>query len=694
MNWKNWFPKRPSQKFGERYRLSDSIVSVKIIAIVILTVFVPSILISALGIFAVYRAEPIVRDLLQHPLEEFLILLDQRLTTEWRVQRLRYTQQIESTTALHRLLRDLVHSDNRVRDAILYEDGEFRPIERESPFWLLDAPMDHAGLQSAWALEFQKSDFEAAREAYRRLTEGQPPEVMNEALLGHARSLFALGRWRDGVDSLRRIFDLYGLSEDGSGMPRGLPVLWRIVRAYVEHGDLGEAAQAARDLADFLTESSPWLEKGLRELYTERLTKYRNETNDLALEIALPGIGQPISTLIADPGNARRLRDRIPEIVEKGESGYVELPLPAGEVTPLGYFPTGNFRVVFLELSPDEFIGDVRLFTKEFRIPDTQLVVEPSSRSFEVAAEDPEDSPKLLSRPLPAPFESWRMRYSPTETQYPTSIPDFAEFKGWGIFWGLIVLCLTILLGVMVTVRSIMEEMQLSKMKTDFLSFVSHELKTPLTAIRMFAEMLMLERAGGEKDRRKCVEMIDKEAERLHRLIEQLLEFSRIQSHQQVFNFTTCDMSEVVEEAVEIFRDQNQDDGVNIVVNQAQHISKIRMDRSAMIELILNLVSNAHKYSKGRKNEIIINLKESIDDIFVEVTDFGMGIPKGEQRKIFEKFYRAQDYLTRDIEGTGLGLTFAKYIAKVHNGEIKVSSVVDQGSTFTLELRKNQVLAE
>ena len=286
------------------------------------------------------------------------------------------------------------------------------------------------------------------------------------------------------------------------------------------------------------------------------------------------------------------------------------------------------------------------------------------------------------------------MRYSPTQTEYPRDIPDFAAFKGWGLFWGLSVLCLTILLGVMVTVRSIMQEMQLSKMKTDFLSFVSHELKTPLTAIRMFAETLMMERAGGEEDQRKCVEMIDKEAARLHRLIEHILELSRIQSHRQVFHFTSCAMSDVVKDAVKIFRDQNQDEGLDIVVNQAQPISKIRMDRSAMVELIRNLVSNAYKYSKGRKKKIVISLKESIDDIFVEVTDFGMGIPKSEQRKIFDKFYRAQDYLTRDIEGTGLGLTFAKYIAKVHNGEIKVSSVLDQGSTFTLELRKNQVLAE
>ena len=152
-------------------------------------------------------------------------------------------------------------------------------------------------------------------------------------------------------------------------------------------------------------------------------------------------------------------------------------------------------------------------------------------------------------------------------------------------------------------------------------------------------------------------------------------------------------MEDVVREAVRLFQEHNRLDPREVEINAVQRISKIKMDREAMIELFLNLLSNAAKYS-SREKKIVLNLRESIDDITVEVVDHGVGIRKRDQKKIFEKFYRAEDYLTREVEGTGLGLTFARYIAKVHNGDIKVSSQVANGSTFTLQLRKSHVLAE
>jgi len=149
----------------------------------------------------------------------------------------------------------------------------------------------------------------------------------------------------------------------------------------------------------------------------------------------------------------------------------------------------------------------------------------------------------------------------------------------------------------------------------------------------------------------------------------------------------------LIEEAARLFQDHNRQDAREIEINAVQHISKIHMDRPSMVELFLNLFSNAAKYSpKG--SPITVNLRESIDDICVDVIDQGVGIRKRDQKRIFEKFYRADDYLTREIEGTGLGLTFARYIAKVHNGDIKVSSQMNAGSCFTLQIRKTDVLAE
>jgi two-component system phosphate regulon sensor histidine kinase PhoR len=152
-------------------------------------------------------------------------------------------------------------------------------------------------------------------------------------------------------------------------------------------------------------------------------------------------------------------------------------------------------------------------------------------------------------------------------------------------------------------------------------------------------------------------------------------------------------MQEVVGEAIRLFHDHYRDQPRTVEINSAQHISKIRMDRAAMIELLLNLLSNAAKYSPPDKT-IVVNLRESITEISVEVVDQGVGIRKRDQKKIFDRFYRADDYLTREVDGTGLGLAFARYIAKVHNGDIKVTSQLGGGSSFTLCLRKTHVLAE
>jgi two-component system phosphate regulon sensor histidine kinase PhoR len=177
-------------------------------------------------------------------------------------------------------------------------------------------------------------------------------------------------------------------------------------------------------------------------------------------------------------------------------------------------------------------------------------------------------------------------------------------------------------------------------------------------------------------------------------LIHRVLQFASIERSQHRFQFASSEMPAVVDEAVKLFREHSPDADIEIEVNQAQHISRIRMDRSAIIEVFLNLLSNAEKYSRGSPRRIVVNLRETIDHIAVDVVDNGIGISKRDQRRIFEKFFRAQDYLTREVEGTGLGLSFARYIARIHKGDIKVSSTPGYGSTFTLELKKDQVLAE
>jgi len=298
-----------------------------------------------------------------------------------------------------------------------------------------------------------------------------------------------------------------------------------------------------------------------------------------------------------------------------------------------------------------------------------------------------------FARPLPLPLDSLQLFYTPSPGQLPPRFQGFEIISLTTFTWSVVVLVLTLIVGVIFILRSVLHERRTARLKTDFVSFISHELKTPLTSIRLYTETLLDGRVANQEEQTVCLQMVDKESLRLSQLIDQILRYSQLERHQKQFFFTSCSMRDVVAEAVRVFKGYKEGRDREVEVNSAQQISKIRMDRAAIIELLLNFLTNAAKYSPPDK-DIVINLRESIDEICVDVVDRGVGIRKRDQKKVFDKFYRSEDYLTRDVEGTGLGLTFARYIAKVHNGEIKVSSQLNGGSTFTLHLRKTQVLAE
>jgi len=365
---------------------------------------------------------------------------------------------------------------------------------------------------------------------------------------------------------------------------------------------------------------------------------------------------------------------------------------------------TGHGRVTFLSsrigsidfyvhvlLDRDAFLDDLQLVLEELRFDPARFAV---GRVGELPTDRSEDGVRdVAGLALPRPFDDFEVRWVPEPGSIPVGFHGFRVLTLWSFTWAVILLVLTIVVGVFYTLRYVLRETRTARLKSDFVGFISHELKTPLAAIRMFTETLLAGRVEDDAERQTCLELIDKESERLSKLIDTVLEYSRIERQQKTFRFASGSIEEVVNEAVRLFHGHTKDRPRKVEVNAVQQVSKIQMDRDSMVELMLNLLSNADKYSPAGE-PIVINLRETVDDITVEVIDRGVGIPKRDQKRIFEKFFRSNDYLSRAVEGSGLGLAFARYIAKVHNGEIRVSSQVNSGSTFTLQLRKTHVLAE
>ena len=257
---------------------------------------------------------------------------------------------------------------------------------------------------------------------------------------------------------------------------------------------------------------------------------------------------------------------------------------------------------------------------------------------------------------------------------------------GTKAYIGMVFLLVTVIIGgVIITFWMVKREMTLAQRKSDFVSSISHELKTPLTSINMFVEMLLLKLYEDETDPEEYLHVIQKECDRLVRLVDRVLDFSKIEKGKMGFHYKQESISEVVLSTVEIFQAQLVENECEIATNLTDNLPQLQIDRDAISEVLLNLLSNAVKYSLEEK-KVTINIQTVNNYVAIEIVDSGIGIPKHHQKKIFEPFYRVNDILLQDVEGTGLGLAFVKYIVEAHGGKVTVQSIAGHGSKFTLLL--------
>jgi signal transduction histidine kinase len=238
--------------------------------------------------------------------------------------------------------------------------------------------------------------------------------------------------------------------------------------------------------------------------------------------------------------------------------------------------------------------------------------------------------------------------------------------------------------GIFLTYRNVNKELALARLKSDFVSNVSHELRTPLSLIRLYAETLELGRLTNPEKRHEYYSIIRKESERLTALINNILDFSRIEAGRKEYEFRETDMGELVRNTLESYRYQIEQHGFTFEEN-IHDVPPIRVDREAIARSLVNLVNNALKYSQDRKF-IAVNLYGENGNVNLEVIDHGIGIAASEQAKIFEKFYRVGDPLVHNTKGSGLGLSLVQHIARAHGGDVQVESTPGAGSKFTIAL--------
>ena len=255
---------------------------------------------------------------------------------------------------------------------------------------------------------------------------------------------------------------------------------------------------------------------------------------------------------------------------------------------------------------------------------------------------------------------------------------------------GLLIAVLVLAIGVggWLIVLDLKRQLTLARQKTDFVSNVSHELKTPLTSIRMFSELLADGRVSDKEKQRSYFNIITAETARLTRLINNVLDFSRLERSEKKYNFAKCDLLDAVRETVGTYRPHLEAGGFKLECDLPASPLFVNGDRDALAQIVVNLLSNAEKYSGERKEARVEARQQSqpLAHVEVRVLDRGLGVPKGCEEKIFEQFYRAHDSLSSGIQGSGLGLTLARQIARAHGGDVTYEPREGGGSCFVLRL--------
>jgi signal transduction histidine kinase len=246
-------------------------------------------------------------------------------------------------------------------------------------------------------------------------------------------------------------------------------------------------------------------------------------------------------------------------------------------------------------------------------------------------------------------------------------------------------LCGLMVGGIWLTYRNVSREMNLARLKSDFVANVSHELRTPLALIRLYAETLELGRLTAKEKYQEYFRIIREESERLTALINNILDFSRIEAGRKEYEFKETNLADLVRSTLDSYRFQIEQNGFAFEENISSDVPPVIVDREAIARSLLNLVNNALKYSKDQKY-IGVSLYRANSRVNLEVRDHGIGIPLNEQEKIFEKFYRCGDPLVHNIKGSGLGLALVRHIARAHGGDVLVESTPEKGSKFTIAL--------
>jgi signal transduction histidine kinase len=512
-------------------------------------------------------------------------------------------------------------------------------------------------------MEFQNRDYSKAIAALREFTASSEPKVRAAALVRVARNELKGGSPQEALKASRQLADLGPVTV--GGLPAALAGALGAVYVHQQQKDQA-SLETAVSVLDHELNSGRW--KISSATYGSLIQERRR------VLAASESFLQPRAALA---GSVEWLWEQWIRERTTLSAGRQSLALPGGPVL-LVWRTSGNSAVMFAAGSgflESDWLAEVQ---PRFDTLHVQLALTDSEGRLVLGK-----SPITGSRPA-IKLES--------QTKLPWTIQVFNtgdEAVAFGsrrtlLLVGMSVLLALILTGAWFIGYAVSRELAVARLQTEFVSAVSHEFRTPLTTLCQLSELLRRDRVSGEQDRRQYYELLYSESNRLRRLVETLLDFGRLETGKLQFHFEELDAAALVRQAASDFMESQQTPDHHIEV-ETPLSPVIHADRETLRCVFWNLFENAVKYSPGC-DTVWVNLSCSGQHVEIAVRDRGVGIPKGEHRRIFEKFVRGAAARESKIGGVGMGLAMARQIVREHGGDITLDSEPGKGSTFRVVL--------
>jgi len=690
----------------------------KLIIIFFLTIFLPAVSLSVFGVRAIRnerfriarqeenegrRAARFIRAHFQSKFEEIAAALNGLAQNPAFLGK--------DNAVIHELAEKRFAADPLVGQVFLLYRNE------EPSFPLLMIPPDRrsggspravdaslsAGIRRAEALEFVDRKFLAAAALYRELNNlASDRNLKAEMLTSQARCLQKAGSYDEAIRVYARIETEYSDCLTPSRLPLGLLAGLQIAGCYERTGNFeGAVKHALSQFRDLLRKPSALSEDQFKTyislvgesidgmLSAERgrqaSEEFRKEYVNLkTLQSDRLKEWEAVGILRKDviPEFERRLSQ--PEMYSPNSYRYSrnvegrDLLVLAAWVPDRNMGITGIFGV---QLNSDHLLKDILPEAVGNVQMDESLQVllsDLAGRAISDGRNTPTALP-LVTEYFEDNFPPWRIDLYQTQAKG----LEILDLRRNFYFWTILTLIIVLAFGAFLIVRTIAHEMEILKIKSDFVSSVSHEFKTPLTSIKALMERLVDGKVRDSGKMEQYFSIIAQDTDKLTRLVNNLLDFSKIEEGKKEYDFSETDIVRITTEQVQGFKKEQVLTGPDIRLEIAGEIPMLRADADALSRALANLLSNAVKFTPPGK-AIRVALRSDGENIILEVEDEGIGIHPDETGKVFEKFYQGKNALDQSVKGTGLGLTLVKHIVEAHGGRILVESRLGRGSKFSM----------